>query len=572
MSLIIRQLEGGGGESAAVAIKTLSELGSYKSSEHNGSTVYIRAANGLLRPAYADGTGNWRWLSDDTVAYTDTPTRFLRGLALQGMESEGTKVLPGVAGTDYNLHPDADFDYFASKGMKLIRIGYLWERLQPTLNGALDETYLGYLISCIDRAYARGMTVLLDCHNYGRRRALGTNGAVSLIGSAGVPISALADMYTKLVARVKGRPGLFGYDIMNEPHDMLIPQSAGTYNPKRTGTDLQLIPNYKFALNTQGFSLDAIYTRVTDQAFDGGAPAIKMVGASGNFDNFTTSNDADSGYVVQPSTAYVLTLYYTAAGTGNDPNVAINTGSAFGTTLASAKMTKTGTRTRLSIPFTTGASDTKVWLRIQNLGGVITAYFNALNLTPGATAVAYRDFCFTGQYATSSLMYQACITAIRNAGDLNSWCIVETDGYAGLHSFTQNFGPDPEIWWTDPANRTMLSMHYYFDQNHSGAYATAWSQALTDRMAGEILPALQWGQRKGEKLFIGEYGVPPGTSVSDQGYQAQLGTFLTYLDTYQAYGAYFAGGVQFSSETTVQPLNNYTTDRPQMAILRAHLG
>jgi aryl-phospho-beta-D-glucosidase BglC (GH1 family) len=459
--------------------------------------------------------------------------------------------------------------------MQIIRIGYLWERLQPTLNGPLDETHLGYLLTCIDRANARGMSVLLDCHNYGRRRALGSNGAVSLIGSAATPISALADMYTKLAARVKGRAGLFGYDIMNEPHDMLIPQSAGTYNPKRTGSDLQLIPNYKFAVDTKGFSLDSAYSRVSDAGFDNGAPAVKLVGAtSGNqaFANFTTSNDATSGYDVLPNTAYVFTLHYKSAGTGNDPVAYINAGSAFGTTKAQASLAKVGSRTRLSIPFTTGPDDTKVWLRMQNLGGAITAFFNGLNLTPGATAAAYRDFCFTGQYATSSLMYQACITAIRNAGDMDSWLVVETDGYAGLHQFTTNFGPNPDIWWNDPANKTMMSFHYYFDQNHSGAYATPWSQALTDRLEGDILPALQWGQNNGVKIFIGEYGVPPGDTASDKGYQALLNTFLTYLDQYNAYGAYFAGGVQFSSETTVQPLNNYGTDRPQMAILTAHLG
>lgn len=581
MSLIIGQLEGAvGGAGAAAAIKTLSELGSYKSSDNPGSTVYIRAANGLLRPAYADGTGNWRWVSDDTVAYTDTPTRFLRGLALQGMESEGTKVLPGVAGTDYNLHPDADFDYFASKGMKLIRVGYLWERLQPTLNGALDETYLGYLISCIDRAYARGMTVLLDCHNYGRRRALGTNGAVSLIGSAAVPVSALADMYSKLAARVKGRPGMFAYDIMNEPHTMLVPQSPLSYNPKLAGQPVQLIPNYKFAIDLSGWSVNATYARKVDPAVNGGLPFVEYNGA-GDFDNFTTSNDAESGMAVDASSTYTLSGTFTAGFTGNYPQVQVNTGAddgaghAFpGMTLGSYRFVSATGETRWSLQFTTAADTKKVWIRVSGLGGTGRLRLMKLNITKDAAVQPYRDYAFGGAVATSSLMYQACITAIRNAGDMNSWCVVESDDYAGLHSFTRNFGTDPDVnlGLVDPANRIMASFHYYFDPGRGGTYASAWTQALSDRMAGDILPALQWSQRKGQQVFVGEYGVPPGNTASDIAYQGMLNTFLGYLDTYNAHGAYYAGGVQFSSETTVQPLNNYTTDRPQMAILRAHLG
>lgn len=584
MSLIIGQLEGaagGGGAAAAAAIKTLSELGTYRSADHQGGTVYIRAENGLLRPAYSDGLGNWRWVSDDTVAYTDTPATYLRGLALQGLESEGTGVLPGVAGTDYNLHPDADFTYYAGKGLQIFRIGYLWERLQPTLNGPLDETYLGYLISCIDRAYARGRPTLLDCHNYGRRRALGTNGAVSLIGSAGVPVSALADMYTKLAARVKGRPGLFGYDIMNEPHTMLVPQSPLSYNPKLAGQPVQLIPNYKFAVDLSGWSANATYTRKTDPAVNGGLPFVEYNGVSGNFDNFTTSNDASSGMAVDPSSVYTISGTLTASFTGNYPQVQVNTGAddgaghAFpGTTLGAMIFTSTPTETRWSVQFTTAADTKKVWIRFAGRGGTGRLRLMKLNITKDATVQPYRDYAFGGVVATSSLMYQACITAIRNAGDMNSWCVVESDDYAGLHSFTKNFGPDPDVnlGLIDPANRIMASFHYYFDAGRAGTYATAWTQALTDRMAGDILPALQWSQRKGQQVFVGEYGVPPGSTASDIAYQGMLNTFLGYLDTYKAHGTYYAGGVQFSSETTISPLSDYTVDRPQMPILQQHLG
>lgn len=512
------------------------------------------------------------WVKENAFLYR-------RGVAFQGLESEGNNILPGVAGKDYNLHPDTDFNYYFSKGMQIVRIGYLWERLQPTLNGALDEAYLGYLISCIDRAYTRGMTVLLDCHNYGRRRALGVNGAVSLIGSAETPISSLADMYTKLATRLKGRPGLFGYDIMNEPHDMLVPQTPGTYNPKRVGTDYQYVPNWKFEVDISGWdkATSTVWTRVAS----GSEGRVKITTtAADNFDNFTTANDWESG-IDLPAGNHVVTL--TGKGTftsGNYPQLQVNSGTdktvghAFGPdTLATYRFVNSPADTRVTVAFTMAAAG-KVWLRFQNLGGIGTYEFGKINITPGTVASAYRDFCFTGQYATSSLMYQACITAIRNAGDSKSWLLVETDGYAALHGFTKNFGANPDVWWSDPANKTMLSLHYYFDADHTGRYLTAWSQALTDKMEVEVLPAFQWCARKGIVPFIGEYGVPPGTTDSDKGYQNMLGRFLTIMDQYKAYGTYFAGGINFSSETTIQPApkGTYTTDRPQMAILRQHLG
>jgi aryl-phospho-beta-D-glucosidase BglC (GH1 family) len=40
------------------------------------------------------------------------------------------------------------------------------------------------------------------------------------IGSPQVPYAAFADLWTKLAGAFKGQPGIYGYDIMNEPHDM----------------------------------------------------------------------------------------------------------------------------------------------------------------------------------------------------------------------------------------------------------------------------------------------------------------------------------------------------------------
>lgn len=167
---------------------------------------------------------------------------------------------------------------------------------------------------------------------------------------------------------------------------------------------LQLIQNYKFAADLAGWSADPAYARKTEAGFNGGNPFIEYNGVSGNFDNFTTSNDATSGLAVEPSTTYIVSGTRTASFTGNYPQLQINTGAddglghAFpGTTLASSRFVAAATETRWSLQFTTGADTKKVWLRFQGLGGVGRLRLMNLNLTKDATVQPYRDYFNNGK-------------------------------------------------------------------------------------------------------------------------------------------------------------------------------
>jgi hypothetical protein len=167
---------------------------------------------------------------------------------------------------------------------------------------------------------------------------------------------------------------------------------------------LQLIPNYKFATDLAGWSADPGYVRKTEAGFNGGNPFVEYTGVSGNFDNFTTSNDAASGLQVEPSTTYVVSGTRTASFTGNYPQVQINTGAddsaghAFpGTTLGSMRFTAAAAETRWSLQFTTGADTKKVWIRFQGLGGVGKLRLMNLNLTKDAVVQPYRDYFYNGK-------------------------------------------------------------------------------------------------------------------------------------------------------------------------------
>lgn len=129
---------------------------------------------------------------------------------------------PGVVGTDYEYPSGAELDAVAAAGMKEIRMGVMWERLQPTLHGPLAAAELGRLSGSLDAARARGLKVVLDLHNYGRyARGDGADGRkVLLLGSEALPADALADLWRRLAGVLVGRAEIVGYGVMNEPHDL----------------------------------------------------------------------------------------------------------------------------------------------------------------------------------------------------------------------------------------------------------------------------------------------------------------------------------------------------------------
>ncbi|MDP3432088.1 MAG: cellulase family glycosylhydrolase, partial [Bacteroidota bacterium] len=130
--------------------------------------------------------------------------------------------IPGIYGKDYTYPTAGELDYYSSKGLRLFRLPFKWERLQPVLNGELDSTEVSRLMYVVAEADKRDMVVLLDCHNYGRRNIGGTN---YIIGSPQVSVQSFANFWTRMAGVFKTKnakkSNIWGYDIMNEPHDML---------------------------------------------------------------------------------------------------------------------------------------------------------------------------------------------------------------------------------------------------------------------------------------------------------------------------------------------------------------
>jgi endoglucanase len=145
----------------------------------------------------------------------------LLGVNLAGGEFGNAK--PGKYGVDYIFPSPSDIDYYAGKGIEVLRIPFLWERIQPTQFGPLNNTDLARIDSLVDYARSKGMMVVLDMHNYG----MGHGGA--LIGSAQVSNAAFADVWGKLAAYFKNDPNVM-FGLMNEPHQQSAAQWIQSVN------------------------------------------------------------------------------------------------------------------------------------------------------------------------------------------------------------------------------------------------------------------------------------------------------------------------------------------------------
>jgi endoglucanase len=149
-------------------------------------------------------------------ADADTAFGFHLGVNAAGLEfAEGT--FPGTLGSNYIAPTASEIGYYAGKNMTIVRLPFAWERLQTTLGGSLDPTYLGYLHTTVSSIRAQGMSVLLDVHNYGcynqQHICLTANPSSKPIL---VTSAQFSDLWTKLANEFKGDSGVM-FGLMNEP-------------------------------------------------------------------------------------------------------------------------------------------------------------------------------------------------------------------------------------------------------------------------------------------------------------------------------------------------------------------
>ena len=112
---------------------------------------------------------------------------------------------PGRYTKEYIYPCKRTMEYFASNGIKLFRIPFRWERIQPKLGQPLDQEELKKLQAVARDAATLGVYVILDLHNYARYRTKKDGKVVvhivgdkSLDSKPAVTVNNLCDLWRRL--------------------------------------------------------------------------------------------------------------------------------------------------------------------------------------------------------------------------------------------------------------------------------------------------------------------------------------------------------------------------------------
>lgn len=185
--------------------------------------VCPRRRDFIVGVASSVGTALWPRISgamdkEKTAAcYASPPDKPWREF---GINIVGPALSPGVRGKyakDYIYPDDNSFAYYRSKGFRVARVTFLWERLQPKLFADLDVEEVERLQALIGKAHDQDMVLIMGPHNYARYAV--NDGIPELIGSDAVPVAAFVDFWKRVAIRFAPQKERLIFTLMNEPHD-----------------------------------------------------------------------------------------------------------------------------------------------------------------------------------------------------------------------------------------------------------------------------------------------------------------------------------------------------------------
>lgn len=447
---------------------------------------------------------------------------YRRGVSLSGHEF-GTSQLasgswfyannPGVLGTDFFLQPLTSWQYLASKGVDLVRLVLRWERLQPALYGPLSSVEASRISTQLDHAAAAGIKVILDIGNLGRywqSSGSGTNGRIQRVfggtGLANLPDDALSHLWGKLSERYSTHSALYGYGLMNEPHDFPDTIAAGGYT-----------------INTTRHTFDA-----TAEGWGGGDGTVALdtaVKRDGTASLKATQTFAGTGYqqfrlddgqgaANRTLTAQGLTVSgwvrIPAATPGNwfcqwrvyNSTFVDTAGAGSATVTAAEKDTWVQVVTTFTAAQLTDCRN--LIMQINTDGGLPTAGTYSFNLDTVTQGIVDAGASTTGRQRWHRIS-QSCVSVIRARGD-TSHLMVSGYQFGGVQDWLTLNGPDD--WILDSVNRFRYQAGHFFDSDHGGTYGGGkdYSQTLADAVAaghtaGANTDALHTRTRAELKIF-----------------------------------------------------------------------
>jgi hypothetical protein len=537
--------------------------------------------------AVAHGYQGLTWLSHDSLAsstddsYANFAVRiavankafgggvYNRGVNMAGGEfSHDADHLPGVYGTDYAYDSAVSMANVATRNHKIVRLPIRWERIQPTRGAALNSAELARITQVIADVQAAGMRVVLDLHNYGEYINSTANGGATLRLGGALPTADLVDLWTRLSTAFKLNSGVYGYDLMNEPHDLSGP--IGTFS----GTT-----RYDWVSGVQGWT--------------GDSASVSNVGAKLRFaltppsTAFYNTRKDDAGADRNgPVTGNVLQAECTlAAGTPGTWSVRLQWQDTSFTWLNAPTVTYTRTDTGATV--SSLIAGVPVLVRAVFATNIPTGRPFAIQIESGApTAGSYT--CDVDNFAHGTLTGAAngnqfweqvsnqVGAAIRANGD-ETLIILEGHGWSSSKEWVNNH---PSAWATF-GGKIAYGPHYYFDSDNSGDYpdsyatenaaaVTAGYTNLSSRVAREVSPVLQWAVRNGVRLFFGETG---WTNTADTASWNAVGeTLYSEFDRYAVDVTYWAAGERWGSgyNLSIYTGTTQTTIKAQATVVEAH--
>lgn len=120
--------------------------------------------------------------------------------------------VPGLFNKNYTYADESYYKRHSELGFKLVRLGFLWERIQPKLGTELNAAELARIKQSLDYAQKYGIKVILDMHNYYRYYG-------KLINSPEVPRAQFSATWSRIAQQLSKHPALYGYGLMNEPYN-----------------------------------------------------------------------------------------------------------------------------------------------------------------------------------------------------------------------------------------------------------------------------------------------------------------------------------------------------------------
>jgi endoglucanase len=155
----------------------------------------------------------------------------LRGTNLAGMNMSYLDFDAGdgpIPDTHYPVYDERLVDYFASKNMTVMRFLFSWEAMQSTLFGPIPAFSVGNYGAYFDNYkrivdYAtsiKGMHIVIEPWQANPAGSVGgARWRGDVVGSAAVPRTAFADLWTRMATIFASNP-LVSYGLVNEPNDM----------------------------------------------------------------------------------------------------------------------------------------------------------------------------------------------------------------------------------------------------------------------------------------------------------------------------------------------------------------